>query len=191
VFGVGVGTLLYNEQASIERQFYPDPESATAYYAGIDLAVNVLTLLVQLQVTRRLLSRYGIAPALLVPAFAILLGYAMLAAAPLPLLVAVVQVVTRSSEFSLNKPARETIYTRVAREWRYKAGAAIDTVIYRGGDLTFVWTHKLLSGFGSTAVFGVGTLVAAAFAFGAWRVVGEAKKLPDARAGEREGDRAG
>jgi AAA family ATP:ADP antiporter len=190
VFGVGVGTLLYNEQAAIVRQFYPDPKAATAYYAGIDLAVNVLTLLIQLRITRALLSRYGIAPALLIPAFAILLGYAMLAAAPLPLLVAVVQVVTRSSEFSLNKPARETIYTRVAREWRYKAGAAIDTVIYRGGDLTFVWTHKLLSGFGSTAVFGVGTLVAAAFAFGAWRVVGEAKRLPDARGGENEGERA-
>jgi AAA family ATP:ADP antiporter len=112
-----------------------------------------------------------------------LLGYAVLAALPLPLLVAVVQVITRSSEFSLNKPARETIYTRVSREWRYKAGAAIDTVIYRGGDLTFVWLHKLLSGFGSTAVFGVGVLVAGGFAFGAWRVVGEAKALPqvDAR----------
>ena len=189
VFGVGVGTLLYNEQAAIVRRFYPDPQAATAYYAGIDLAVNVLTLLIQLRITRALLSRYGIAPALMIPAFAILLGYAMLAAAPLPLLVAVVQVVTRSSEFSLNKPARETIYTRVAREWRYKAGAAIDTVIYRGGDLTFVWTHKLLSGFGSTAVFGAGTLVAAAFAFGAWRVVGEAKKLPEARGSE--GERAG
>ncbi len=178
VFGVGVGTLLYNEQAAIVRQFYPDPKAATAYYAGIDLAVNVLTLLIQLRVTRSLLSRYGIAPALLIPAFAILLGYAVLAALPVPLLVAVVQVVTRSSEFSLNKPARETIYTRVAREWRYKAGAAIDTVIYRGGDLTFVWVHKLLSGFGSAAVFGVGVLVAGAFALGAWRVVGEAKALP-------------
>ena len=178
VFGVGVGTLLYNEQAAIVRQFYPDPKAATAYYAGIDLAVNVLTLLIQLRVTRSLLSRYGIAPALLIPAFAILLGYAVLAALPVPLLVAVVQVVTRSSEFSLNKPARETIYTRVAREWRYKAGAAIDTVIYRGGDLTFVGVHKLLSGFGSAAVFGVGVLVAGAFALGAWRVVGEAKALP-------------
>ena len=43
--------------------------------------------------------------------------------------------------------------------------------------------------FGSTAVFGAGTLVAAAFAFGAWRVVGEAKKLPEARGSE--GERAG
>jgi AAA family ATP:ADP antiporter len=58
------------------------------------------------------------------------------------MMVAIVQVVTRASEFSLAKPARETIYTRVDREWRYKAGAAIDTVIYRGGDLSFVWLHK-------------------------------------------------
>ncbi|MGX5671677.1 NTP/NDP exchange transporter [Thermomonas fusca] len=182
VLGVGVGTLLYNEQAAIVRQFYPDPKAATAYYASIDLAVNGVTLLVQLFVTRTLLSRFGIAPALLVPGFAIVLGYAALAASPLPLLVAVVQVMTRSGEFALGKPARETIYTRVAREWRYKAGAAIDTVIYRGGDLTFVWTHKLLAGFGSTAVFGVGLLVACGFTFSAWRVSAEAKKLPDARA---------
>ncbi|TCT23474.1 NTP/NDP exchange transporter [Thermomonas haemolytica] len=181
VFGVGVGTLLYNEQAAIVRQFYPDPQQATAYYAGIDLAVNGLTLLVQLLVTRALLSRFGIAPALLIPAFAIVLGYAALAASPLPLLVAVVQVATRAGEFSLGKPARETIYTRVAREWRYKAGAAIDTVIYRGGDLTFVWVHKLLSAFGSQAVFGAGLLVAGAFTLGAFKVVGEARRLPAAR----------
>lgn len=182
VFGVGVGTLLYNEQAAIVRQFYPDPEQATAYYANIDLAVNALTLLVQVLVTRALLSRFGIAPALLIPGVAIIIGYAALAASPLPMLVAVVQVVTRASEFSLAKPARETIYTRVGREWRYKAGAAIDTVVYRGGDLTFVWVHKLLSAFGSQVVFGVGLLVAGGMTLGALGVLREAKKLP----GERE-----
>ena len=184
LFGVGVGTLLYNEQAAIVRQFYPDPERATAFYANIDLAVNGLTLFVQLLVTRALLSRFGIGPALLIPGVAIIAGYAALAASPLPLLVAVVQVVTRASEFSLAKPARETVYTRVAREWRYKAGAAIDTVIYRGGDLTFVWVHKLLSGFGSQAVFGVGLLVACSMTLGALGVLREARKLPAARPGE-------
>jgi len=179
VFGVGVGTLLYNEQAAIVRQFYPDPAHATAYYANIDLAVNALTLLVQLLVTRALLSRFGIAPALLIPGVAIIVGYAALAASPLPLLVATVQVATRASEFSLAKPARETVYTRVGREWRYKAGAAIDTVIYRGGDLTFVWVHKFLSAFGSQAVFGAGLLVACGMTMGAIGVLREANKLPD------------
>ena len=91
------------------------------------------------------------------------------------------QVVTRASEFSLAKPARETVYTRVAREWRYKAGAAIDTVVYRGGDLAFVWVHKLLSGFGSQAVFGVGLLVACGMTLGALGVLREARKLPLSR----------
>ena len=63
----------------------------------------------------------------------------------MPLMVAVVQVMTRASEFALAKPARETIYTRVDRQWRYKAGAAIDTVVYRGADLSFAWLHKGLS----------------------------------------------
>lgn len=185
VLGVGVGTLLYNEQAAIVRRAFADPAQSTAFYATLDLAVNALTLVVQLFVTRWLLSRHGIAPALLVPGFAIILGYAILSASPLPMMVAIVQVVTRASEFSLAKPARETIYTRVGREWRYKAGAAIDTVVYRGGDLTFAWVHKLLSAFGSSVVFGVGLLVASGMTFGAWRLLREASKLPaerDARA---------
>jgi AAA family ATP:ADP antiporter len=181
LFGVGVGTLLYNEQAAIVRRFYPDARLATAYYANIDLAINALTLFVQVFITRWLLSRHGIRPALLLPPLAIFLGYALLAASPLPLMVAVLQIVTRSSEFCLAKPARETIYTRVPREWRYKAGAAIDTVIYRGGDLTFVWVHKFLAAFGSHVVFAAGTLVAALFGLGAWGLWREQRKLPAER----------
>lgn len=186
VLGVGVGTLLYNEQAAIVRRFYTDPAASTAYYATLDLAVNALTLLVQLSITRLLMSRYGIAPALLIPGCAIILGFSLLAASPLPVMVAIVQVVTRASEFSLAKPARETIYTRVGREWRYKAGAAIDTVIYRGGDLSFVWLHKFFSAFGSNVVFGLGLLAAAGMTFGAWRLLREESNLPSERAAGAE-----
>jgi AAA family ATP:ADP antiporter len=181
VLGVGVGTLLYNEQIAIARAAFQTAEQRTAYFSRIDLAVNTLTLVVQLLVTRALMSRFGIAPALLIPGAAIILGFAMLAASPLPILIAVVQVVTRASEFSLAKPARETIYTRVGREWRYKAGAAIDTVIYRGGDLTFVWVHKALSAFGSNVVFGAGLAIASLMTFSAWRLLREEAKLPSER----------
>lgn len=177
--GVGIGTLLYNEQNAIARSYFSTPEARANYFATLDLAVNSLTLLIQLLFTRSLLSRFGIAPALLIPGAAIILGFSILSASPLPMMVAIVQVVTRSSEFSLAKPARETLYTRVGREWRYKAGTAIDTVFYRGGDLTFVWVHKLLSAFGSSAVFGAGVLIAGAMTFGAWRVVREQSHLPD------------
>lgn len=178
-FGVGVGTLLYNEQAAIVREFYPGAEASTRYYSMIDWAINGVTLAIQLLVTRWLLHRHGIAPALLIPAIAIVFGYCLLTASPLPMLVAMVQILTRASEFSLAKPARETIYTQVDRESRYKAKAAIDTVIYRGGDLTFVWLHKGLAAFGSAVVFGGGILVALAMAAGAWRVVQNQRRLED------------
>lgn len=168
-FGVGVGTLLYNEQATIAKQIVSD-EARTAFYANIDFWINAVTLFVQAFVAPFVLFRFGVKPLLLLPAAAITLGYCVLAAAPLPMLVAVVQIMTRAGEFSLSKPARETIYTRVDRETRYKAKAFIDTAIYRGGDLTFVWLHKFIAGFGSTVVFGVGILVALGMSFGAWKI---------------------
>lgn len=183
IFGVSVGTLLYNEQNAIARAAYATNDAATAFFSRIDLAINTLTLVIQLGVTRWLLSRFGVAPALLIPAFAILLGFSILAASPLPMLVWMVQVATRAGEFSLAKPARETIYTRVPREWRYKAGAAIDTVVYRAGDVTFAWVYKALSVFGSAMVFGAGVLVALGMTFGAWRVVRAQARLP--KEGER------
>ncbi len=181
LLGVGVGTLLYNEQNRIARTLFSSADERAAYFATLDLAVNSLTLVVQLLVTRGLMSRFGIAPALLIPGAAIILGFAILTASPLPMMVAIVQVVTRASEFSLAKPARETIYTRVGREWRYKAGAAIDTVIYRGGDLTFVWVHKFLSAFGSNVVFGAGLLIATGMTYSAWHLLREERKLPSER----------
>lgn len=190
LLGVGIGTLLYNEQNAIARSHFANADQRAAFFANLDLAVNLLTLVVQLLITRPLMSRFGITPALLVPGFAIIVGFSVLAASPLPMMVAVVQVVTRASEFSLAKPARETIYTRVGREWRYKAGAAIDTVVYRGGDLTFVWVHKLLSAFGSSVVFGAGLLVALGMTFGAWRLLREVRKLPQERGAEPARDAA-
>jgi ATP:ADP antiporter, AAA family len=181
LLGIGVGTMLYNEQAAIMRAAYPDDRERSAIYGDIDLAVNGVALVIQLFFTRFLMSRFGIGPVLMITSLAVLVGFSILAASPLPLLVTVVQVMTRAGEFSLGKPARETIYTRVGREWRYKAGAAIDTVIYRGGDLTFVWVHKLLAGFGSNVVFGAGLLIATGMAFGAWRVLREQARLPDER----------
>lgn len=183
-FGVGVGTLLYNEQAAIARQLGGDAGRA-AYYARLDLGVNLLTLLVQVFATGWLMRRFGIAPLLLLPAAAVLLGFAVLSASPLPALIWGVQVMTRAGEFSLAKPARETLYTQVEREARYKAKAAIDTVVYRGGDLAFVWLHKLLTGLGPHLVFLAGTGAALGIGISALCVLQAQRKLPDAAASLR------
>lgn len=180
-FGVGVGTLLYNEQAAITRVLFPDDDERSAYYGAIDFAINALTLLLQLFVTRVLLTRFGVAPLLLVPAFVVLAGYSILAASPLPLMVAAVQVVTRAGNFGFIQPAKESLFTRVDRETRYKGKQFVDTVVYRGGDLSFVWLHTgLVSGlgFGPHGVFAIGILVVFGMAFGSWRLVRMADALP-------------
>jgi ATP:ADP antiporter, AAA family len=177
IFGVGVGTLLYNEQAAIAKAYFSDEQARTAFFSRIDLIINALTLFIQVFLTRALLRRFGVAPMLLIPAFGILLGYAALSASPLPILVAIVQIITRAGEFSLSKPARETLYTRVDRESRYKAKAFIDTAIYRGGDVTFAWVHKALAGFGSHVVFAGGFLVAGMMCWNAWRIIKIEKDL--------------
>ena len=178
-FGVGVGTLLYNQQREIAKLVVEDA-FRTRFYSSLDLWINWLTLAIQVLLTRRILTRYGVGPALMIPAFAILAGFALLSASPLPLFVAMVQIATRAGEFSLGKPARETIYTRVDRQSRDKAKAAIDPVVYRGSDLGFAWVHKGLLMLGTQAVFIGGVAVAALMTFGAWRVVREQAKLPDA-----------
>src|SRR3546814_13601615 len=83
--GVGVGQLLYNEQAAIAREGFATAEARTAYYAGIDIAVNVLTLVVQLLLTRLLMSRSGLLAVLMIPLACLLIGFAVLTASPLPI----------------------------------------------------------------------------------------------------------
>jgi ATP:ADP antiporter, AAA family len=177
--GVGVGTLLYNEQAAIAKAAYPNAELRTEFFANIDLAINILSIVIQLFLTRFLLTRYGVAKVLLIPAVFITLGFAVIAGSPLPFLIAMVQVMTRAGEFSIGKPARETIYTRVDRETRYKTKAFIDTAVYRGGDLTFVWVHKAIASFGSSMVFTFGVLVAFGMGLGAWKVGKRQAELRD------------
>lgn len=177
-FSVGAATMLYNQQAAIAREFYPSAEAATRYFARIDSAVNLLAILTQLLLTRWLLNRHGVAPALLMPGLILLLGFGVLMASPVPVMVAIVQVLQRGSEFALAKPARETLYTRVDRPSRYKGKAVIDTAIFRGTDLAFVWVHKAVAVFGTKAVFAAGALAAAGMTAGAWSIVRAQRDLP-------------
>jgi AAA family ATP:ADP antiporter len=179
-FSVGAATLLYNQQAAIAREFYPNAVAATAYFARIDSAVNVLAILTQLLLTRWLLNRHGVAPALLMPGLTLLLGFGVLLASPVPVMVAIVQVLQRGSEFALAKPARETLYTRMDRPSRYKGKAVIDTAVFRGTDLAFAWVHKGVALLGPQAVFAAGLLAALGMTAGAWSIVRAQRRLPSA-----------
>ncbi len=147
-FGVCIGTLLYNQQAAVLGAQGLSNEARAEFYAGIDLAVNGVAIVVQLLATRYLLPRYGPAPLLLISGVLAFSGVGALALMHSALLLSVVQVTTRGLSFAFVQPARESLFTRVDREMRYKAKNFIDTVVYRGADMVTSWSYFALAGLG-------------------------------------------
>ena len=149
-----LSTALYFLQVEIVRAAVPDSDERTRLFATIDLAVNSLTLVVQLLLTARLGAALGVGWMLALMPIVSLAGFAWLGATPTLAVLIVFGVTRRVGEFAISKPVREALYTVVPREERYKAKNFIDTVIYRGGDAFSGWLIAALRGFG-LAVSGI------------------------------------
>lgn len=160
-------TFLYFEQAGIAKRSFPDRQAQTAFFASVDLAVNVLTLGIQLFLTGRIVGRIGVAATLaLLPAFSIL-GFAALAYAPSIGVIVAFQVMRRAGNFAIARPIREVLFTVVPREDRYKAKSFIDTVVYRLGDQAGAWSFTGIGalGLGAAGVSAVAVPLSIAWFF--------------------------
>ena len=143
-----LATFLYFTQAHLVAQAFDDPAQRTALFAGIDLSVNTLTLLVQLFMTGRIIHALGLAKTLaLIPAL-LLIGFLTLGLMPVLSVLVGIQVLRRSGNYAIARPAREVLFTVVGREAKYKAKNFIDTVVYRGGDAISGWSYVALQGLG-------------------------------------------
>jgi AAA family ATP:ADP antiporter len=141
-------TLLYFNQASVVSQSFTSRGAQTTFFATIDLIVNVLTLVVQVFLTGRLIRWLGVALALaMLPALS-MLGFGAIAVLPTLAAVASFQVLRRAGNFALTQPARQVLYTVVSREDRYKAKSFIDTAVYRAGDQVGAWSYALIGAVG-------------------------------------------
>ncbi len=141
-------TFLYFEQATIVTRSFTDRAARTAFFAQVDLTVNLLTLGIQLFLTERLLRGLGVALTLtLLPALS-LVGFATLGLAPTVAIIVLFQVLRRTGNFAVARPTREVLFTVIPREDKYKAKSFIDTVIYRTGDQAGAWSYALLAGLG-------------------------------------------
>lgn len=160
-------TFLYFQQAEIAKSAFADRGARTQFFASVDLAVNVLTLFIQIFLTGRMLRSLGAAKcAALLPLLTIV-GFVILALSPTIGVIVGCQVIRRVGNFGLAKPTREVLFTVVDREDKYKAKNVLDTVVYRLGDQVGAWTYALFSGFGVAGL----ALVALPFAIG-WLING-------------------
>jgi len=147
-------TFLYFQQAEIARQSFTDRGARTAFFARVDLWVNVLTLGAQLFLTGRVLRLIGVALTLALLPLLSILGFGTLAWTPTIAVLVAYQVIRRAGNFAFARPTREVLFTVVRREDKYKAKSFIDTVVYRFGDQVGAWSYAGLGllGFGMTGI---------------------------------------
>ncbi|MGH8600529.1 MAG: NTP/NDP exchange transporter, partial [Burkholderiales bacterium] len=143
-----LATLVYFEQARVVGASLPSSEQRTALFATLDLAVNVLALLLQIFATAPLLRRFGVAIALALLPAVTLLGFGFYGALPVLFAIAAFQIIRRATEYAIARPAREMLFVTVAREQKYKSKNFIDTVVYRGGDAFSGWVSAALASAG-------------------------------------------
>jgi len=141
-------TTLYFEQAHIVAATVHGAATQTRLFAGVDLAVNLLTLLTQVFATGRLLKRLGSGAAAGALPAVYLVGFATLFLFPTLATVLVVQVAQRWMNFAIANPARQVFFTVMMREEKYKAKNLIDVVIYRGSDALYGWVFDSLQALG-------------------------------------------
>jgi len=141
-------TIVYFQQADITRHQIQDRATRTAFFAQLDLSVNVLTILVQLFLTGRLLKWVGVGMTLAFLPVLSMIGFLGMGIVPVLSLLAVFQVLRRAGNFAVTRPAREVLFTVLRREDKYKAKSFIDTFVYRVGDQIGAWSYPLLTWFG-------------------------------------------
>jgi AAA family ATP:ADP antiporter len=104
-----LSTLLYFAQTRLVPELVPTPERRTQLFAAVDLAVNALTLVLQMFVTGRLLSKLGVTVMLAALPLVAIVGFLLFGLVTvLPVLV-VFGVLRRAGEFAISYPARETL----------------------------------------------------------------------------------
>ncbi|MGB5104223.1 MAG: MFS transporter [Steroidobacteraceae bacterium] len=164
-------TFLYLEQQAMVADAFSSRDERTEFFSTIDFWVQAGSLVMQLFVFGRLYRWLGFRALIVAVPLLMTLGYAALAAMPTFAVLITVMMVRRIGEYSIARPARDTLYTVVSREEKYKAKSLIDTFVYRGGDATSASLHALLKstfGLGVSGIAWCGAAIAAVWALVAW-----------------------
>ena len=130
-------TILYLEQAHLVADRIHSAGAQTRLFASMDLTVGLLALCTQILVTARVLKRFGTGHSAAALPCVYIIGFAALTVSPSVAMVFVFQVVQRWINFAVANPARQVLFTVVARDDKYKAKNMIDVVVFRGSDALY------------------------------------------------------
>ena len=132
----------------IVEEWSNDPCERTGFFARIEQIVTPLTLIMQVFLASYVLRKIGSLTVLTI--YGLLFAMAFMAYSFFPNITTVMMVVIslRIFEYGLNKPTRESIYTKLKQQDRYKSTVFIDTFLARSGDVIGGWFVRGLVGTG-------------------------------------------
>jgi len=169
LLGIGLFIVLYTMMSSFvyfelkNVMVEYDRATRSQYWGMMDLIVNTLAIFTALFATSRLATKFGLAVTLALIPVILVFGWIAVAIAPGLALLIGLQITRRAGNYAITRPAREMLFTGVARETRFKTKPVIDIVVYRGGDVLAGWTYTALAqgvGLGLGAIAVVAALLA-------------------------------
>jgi len=158
-------TFLYFEQARIVKATFADSALRTAFFARIDLWVNLLAAATQLFLSGRVVRALGVGGTLVALPVVTALGFVALAVSPTAGVLAFVMVTRRAGNFALFRPAREVLFTVLPREEKYAAKNFVDTFVYRFGDVVGAFADRGLRALGAMGATLAGLFLPVALAW--------------------------
>lgn len=141
-------TFLYNGLAVLVDQNIAGFDERTAFFGYVDLVVQVIAFTLQFFLTSRLVIHLGMPKTAVIPPVLLAGALVILGSSMGLVLFAAVQVAQRALNYGLLGPVKEMLFTVVDRETKYKSKNFIDTVIYRGSDVSASWLFKGLMSLG-------------------------------------------
>lgn len=151
-----MATFIYFTRLQVVASMTGAVDERTGLFARIDFWTQFATLVLQLLVTGHVMRRLGVAVALVLLPVTVSLGFIGLSLTGSFAALVILEAAFKAMQRGVTRPARETLFTVVDREDRYKSKAVIDTFVYRTGDVVGAWTEGALGRLGG----GVATLTA-------------------------------
>jgi len=130
-----MATFLYFTRLQMVAALGHDVDMRTTVFAQIDLITQIATLVIQILVSGHLMKRLGVHITLALLPLTALLGFVGLALVGSLVALVVFESAFRAVQRAIMRPARETLFTVISPEEKYKAKAFLDTFVYRAGDV--------------------------------------------------------
>ena len=148
-----ISTFLYFTGLRAVAQAAESVDGRTVIFARINLWVQIATLAAQAIVAGRIMRFVGVGAALAMLPLCAATGFWALAAVPTLMAYEIVNAFFRAVQHGIARPARETLFTVVPREDKYKAKSFLDTFAFRAGDAGGAQLERpLVALWGSTGV---------------------------------------